>query len=119
MKLTKNQRRLVFSKSDGRCWYCGCGLPENGWHADHCNAVYRDADRLRKPQNDTLENIVPACAPCNLFKSVFSVEEFRAEIQQQVHRARKTSVNFRTAERFGMIETSCKPIRFWFEKKGL
>jgi len=117
MALTKKQRKLVFAKSGGRCWYCGCELPEKGWHADHYNAVYRDTCGLGKPQHDTLDNIVPSCAPCNLFKKVFSVEEFRAEIQQQVHRARKTSVNFRTAERFGMIEPNDRPVLFWFEKK--
>lgn len=143
MALTKKQRKIVFAKSGGRCWYCGCGLPDKGWHADHLKPVIRSApmasakiknpfgevpeeikkllnnNGMEKPENDTIDNMVPACAACNLFKCVFSVEEFRTEIQQQVHRARKTSVNFRTAERFGMIETSDEPIRFWFEKKDI
>lgn len=115
MALTKGQRREVFEKSNGLCWYCGIRLPEKGWHADHCDAVYRYPDGLGKPQNDTVENIVPACAPCNLFKGVFSVEEFRRELQLQVQRARRTSVNFRTAERFKQIQVTERPIKFWFE----
>lgn len=119
MALTKKQRKLVFAKSDGRCWYCGCDLPEKGWHADHMDAVYRQAPGTWKPQNDVIENIVPACAPCNLFKSVFSVEDFRREIAAQIERARKSSVNFRTAERFGLLEVTSAPVVFWFEQEGL
>jgi len=119
MALTKKQRRQVFEKSGGKCWYCGCDLPEKGWHADHCNAVYRQGDEMCKPHNDVIENIVPACAPCNLFKSVFSVDKFRREVEMQIDRARKTSVNFRTAERFGLIKAEPAPVVFWFEEQGL
>jgi len=141
MALTKKQRNRVWDKSGGYCWYCGNKLPEKGWHADHCNAVYRTPSRkshdsawgevpesikklldnggMQKPQNDTIENIVPACAPCNLFKSVFSVEEFRAEISLQVERARRQSVNFRTAERFGLIEAKNIDVVFWFESQSI
>ncbi|HEJ9689523.1 TPA: HNH endonuclease [Proteus mirabilis] len=109
----------------GRCAYCG-ELPEKGWHADHVEPIYRKIDRVNgkivatgvcfNPENDTQENLVPACAPCNLFKSVYSVEVFREEIKKQADRARKSSVNFRTAERFGMIELVDKPVIFWFEQ---
>ena len=117
MALNKKQREIVWQKSDGYCWYCGDTLPEKGWHADHFEPIYRQGGELWKPENDVIENIVPACAPCNLFKSVFSVEEFRREIKLQVIRARKTSVNFRTAERFGMIKEDIKPVVFWYEYK--
>lgn len=118
MALTKKQRQTVWNKSGGKCWYCGCDLPVKGWHADHVEAVIRDSyydtGQLR-PHNDVLDNIVPACAPCNLFKSTFDVEFFRQEIVAQISRARKSSVNFRTAERFGLIEVNIKPVVFWFE----
>lgn len=66
---------------------------------------------------DNEENKVPSCPPCNLFKSTFSVEGFRREIKEQVERARNSSVNFRTAERFGLIQTKDEPVVFWFEKQ--
>lgn len=143
MALTKKQRQQVREKSGGKCWYCGCDLPEKGWHADHMEPVIRalpspaartkhqwgetpesvkkllDNKGMERPQNDTVENMVPACAPCNLFKATFSVEGFRREIEAQVERARKTSVNFRTAERFGLIEARPAPVVFWFEQQGL
>jgi len=135
MSLTKKQRQIVWEKSNGKCWYCGCDLPEKGWHADHVEAVIRGSKVVEnkpgsmythrivstnekgRPQNHTIENMVPACAPCNLFKSTFSIEFFRKEIAAQVERARRSSVNFRTAERFGLIETKELPIVFWFERR--
>ncbi|MGD1586410.1 HNH endonuclease, partial [Klebsiella pneumoniae subsp. pneumoniae] len=33
-----------------------------------------------------------------------------------VERGRKSSVNFRTAERFGLVEVVEKQVVFWFEK---
>lgn len=131
MALTKKERQLVFDKSEGHCWYCGFELPEKGWHADHVEPIRRfkdmritdegveHFDNCDKPHLDTLENMVPACKKCNLFKGVFSVEELRMEISFQVERARNYSVNFRTAERFGLIEIVSKPIQFWFELNRL
>lgn len=120
-------------KFGGKCAYCGCELPEKGWHADHVEAVHRKLEideearekglwKLKqtgesfRPENDTLENMFPACAPCNLFKSVFDLEEFRRQIAFQTGRALKSSVNFRTAERFGQVQITPSPIVFWFEK---
>lgn len=133
MKLSKKQREKLRMKFGGRCAYCGCELPERGWHADHVEAVHRkleidEEERAKgrwklkqtgesfRPENDTLENMFPACAPCNLFKSVFDLEEFRRQIALQTGRALKSSVNFRTAERFGQVQITPSPIVFWFEK---
>lgn len=35
MALTKKQRAILREKFGGKCAYCGCELPEKGWHADH------------------------------------------------------------------------------------
>lgn len=132
MALTKKQRAIVREKFGGRCAYCGCELPEKGWHADHVEAVFRKwefgerrSDGTRRtvatgehsrPENDAIGNMFPACAPCNLFKATFTIELFRQEITVQADRARSYSVNFRTAERFGLVEVVEKPVVFWFEQ---
>ncbi|WP_036624661.1 HNH endonuclease [Pantoea sp. AS-PWVM4] len=132
MKLTPKQRAELRMKFGGRCAYCGCDLPEKGWHADHVEAALRkwgfgprQADGTRrtvatgehwKPENDVMENLFPACAPCNLFKATFSLEGFREQIAEQAERARQYSVNFRTAERFRQIQVTASPIVFWFER---
>lgn len=133
MKLTLKQRSLLRMKFGGRCAYCGCELPEKGWHADHVEPVLRiseideaaRAKGLWKLKNtgavtyaarNSIDNHFPACAPCNLFKATFSVELFREQIAKQIERARASSVNFRTAERFGQIQITQTPILFWFER---
>lgn len=132
MKLSKKQRQELRMKFGGYCAYCGQLLPEKGWHADHVQAVYRvleqDMEAAKKglwklkatgehhrEYNDTLENLYPSCAPCNLFKTTYTLEGFRKQIGEQVSRARSYSVNFRTAERFGLVQVVERPVVFWFE----
>jgi 5-methylcytosine-specific restriction endonuclease McrA len=120
MALSKKDRKKVYEKSNGFCWYCGCDISEMRWQADHVKPIYRNWDiKPKHAGEDTLENLVPTCAKCNNHKHSFSVEDFRREISLQVERARKSSTNFRTAERYGMIEVIEKPIVFWFEENRL
>lgn len=133
MALTKKQRERLRMKFGGCCAYCGCVLPEKGWHADHVQAVLRKSERCMKaaekgifrlkttgevfrPEADCPENIFPSCAPCNLLKTTYSLEMFRKQVSLQVERGRRSSVNFRTAERFGLISVVNKPVVFWFEQ---
>lgn len=132
MALTKKQRAELRMKFGGRCAYCGCELGDK-WHADHVQAVLRKSEQCMKaaakgifklkatgevfrPEAECKENIFPACAPCNLLKTSYSLEMFRKQVSLQVERGRRSSVNFRTAERFGLIEAIEKPVVFWFEK---
>lgn len=132
-KITKAQRVELRLKFAGRCAYCGCKLPEKGWHADHVEPVLRDFDIVRAPpgsgvthvsrsngrvfhpERHALDNLFPACSPCNLFKATFSVEGFRKQIAMQPERANAYSVNFRTAQRFGLVTVIERPVLFWFE----
>lgn len=132
MALSKKNRKIVWDKSKGFCWYCGCDIPfESKWHADHFEPVYRVCNYVRdgkyklkreftgemiNADKDTIENQVPSCAKCNNFKMTFDVEFFRSELEAQIDRARKSSVNFRNCERFGLIEVKPAKVVFWFEK---
>lgn len=97
MALTRKQRERLRMKFGGRCAYCGCELPEKGWHADHVQAVLRKSERCMKaaekgifrlkstgdvfrPEADCPENIFPSCAPCNLLKTTYSLEMFRKQV---------------------------------------
>lgn len=110
--VSKAQRQQVLQKSGGRCWYCGCKLPSR-WHVDHCEPLRRGPDE--RPERHNIDNLVPACVSCNQFKSVLSLEQFRDEVALQVERARQYSLNFRTAERFGLVTTTGADVVFWFE----
>lgn len=133
MGLSKKQRQMVWDKSDGHCWYCGYKLPDKGWHADHLEPIIRETEWVKdpgdeinsysyiatgksfKPENDHIGNIVPSCAPCNLFKATYDIKWFRQEIEAQSDRLRKSGSAFRIAERFGIVEVNSKKVRFWFE----
>lgn len=132
MALTKKQRAELRMKFGGLCAYCGCELGDK-WHADHVEPILRISTQDMKaaekglwklkatgescrPHLDKPENIFPACQPCNLLKATYSVEMFRKQISLQVERGRKSSMNFRTAERFGLVEIVDRPVVFWFEQ---
>jgi len=61
LTLSQAQRKLVWEKSGGRCWYCGVTLTPWNFHVDH----YMPRS---KGGGDDLENLVPACRNCNLEK---------------------------------------------------
>lgn len=128
MKLTKIQRTALHAKFGGKCAYCGCELSKV-WHADHIEAVVREFKLVKKgrvwksqctgvvenPHLDILENLNPACPPCNHYKGSMPLESFRRELSKQVGRARSSSKNFRFAEKYGQVIVSESPIVFYFE----
>jgi 5-methylcytosine-specific restriction endonuclease McrA len=149
-KLSKVERVTLRMKFDGKCAYCGCGLPDKGWHADHVEPVLREwwkttagwkeahgfkydvvdgkivrvAIELEKagmerPQNDTLDNLFPACRACNIDKHASSLEGWRRQLQDRVGVCRRNYSAFRHAERFGLVTEINKPVVFWFEQTSL
>lgn len=109
--IPKAIREQVRLKCNGRCAYCGRDLPER-FHVDHVISVWDHGE-------NNYDNLLPACPQCNNFKSVLSLEQFRRDLQGQVAMARKTSVNFRNAERFQQIIINEHPIVFYFETLGI
>ena len=66
-----NARRLkVFSKTDGKCHYCGCALCYKTFHIDHIEPTSRGGVNLQ-------ENLAPACPDCNTSKGPKTIEEWR------------------------------------------
>ncbi len=112
--ITKKQRAELRMKFGGRCAYCGCELPEKGWHADHVEAVLRKSEQCMKA---AAKGIFKLKATGEFYRpEAERLEMFREQVSLQVERGRKSSMNFRTAERFGLIEAVEKPVVFWFEQ---
>lgn len=123
---TKRQREALRQKFDGRCAYCGCALDK--MHADHLEPVVRvTTDQwsrplpaaecyMVKPERNTVANMMPACAPCNLHKGGYSLEGWRDIIQRSAEIARRATSTFKAGERFGIITVSEAPIVFHFER---
>ena len=120
MKLTEAQRAELKMKFEGHCAYCGDPLGEK-WHADHLEAVVRDltTGKPEKPENDVIENLMPACTACNHNKRSMSLESWRDLLAhyRDVQVIRDCS-QIRHLIRFGLVEFNPKPIVFHFEKQG-
>lgn len=100
-------RKEVAARYGGHCGYCG-QRPER-LQIDLIQPVEYGG-------TDATANLMPACFGCNNYKMSWNLEEFRREIAAQVRRARDYSLNFRLAERFGLVAVTSAPVIFYFEK---
>ena len=76
----KQQRQKVFEKFDGHCAYCGNPLADK-FHVDHLIPVQRifkwengnhiATNKMKNPELDCFENMMPSCPPCNLRYGLF------------------------------------------------
>jgi 5-methylcytosine-specific restriction endonuclease McrA len=122
---SKAQREQLRRKFGGRCAYCGGVLVT--MHADHlkpCTRITRDPYgrplpaeecRMIRPENNTVANMMPACAPCNLHKGGYTLEQWRDIIQRSAEIMRRANSTFKAGERFGIINVETKSVQFFFE----
>lgn len=113
------KRQSIFNKSSGHCWYCGSDLNGTKWQADHFYPVIRVDGKMLYPELDTLDNLVPSCAPCNNFKTSANIEGFRFMVAEQFKNVPRGSTGMRQLVRLGLVDMSEKPVKFWFEQQGL
>lgn len=118
MKITKKQRGVLREKFGGRCAYCGKTLGER-WHADHFEPIRREWWKkdggMERPQNDTLENMMPSCAPCNIDKHAMTLEDWRLKLQGACGVLQRNHPTYRHAVRFGLVEETGARVVFHFE----
>lgn len=110
--ISKELRERVKAKFRGHCGYCGC-LPDK-LQIDHIVPVIRGNNVGFDHNHES--NLMPACFSCNNYKMTHDLEQFRREIASQVGRCRQYSVNFRLAERFGLVKETAAPVVFYFER---
>lgn len=130
MKITKQQRESLREKFDGRCAYCGNPLGDR-WHADHIKPVERKLEFIRipgrstrmratgevyRPENDTIDNLNPACAPCNIDKHARTLEDWRQKLQRAVQVLERNQPTYRHAVRFGLVQPTGAQVEFYFER---
>jgi len=124
VKLTKSQRDQLRGKFGGRCAYCGQELGAR-WHADHMLPVLRgyaettdiNPHGIMHMARDTIENLVPACASCNLDKASYSLEQWRTKLAGSVASLARYSSTWRHAHRFGLVADTAATVVFHFERK--
>ena len=68
------------------------------------------------PHRDTLENMNPACPPCNIDKHSFTLDGWRELMQRSNEVLMRDVSTFRRAVRYGLVTLNAEPIVFYFEK---
>ncbi len=109
MASRKYIRAQVYAKCGGCCAYCGTAIAIEQMQIDHVHPRVAGGP-------DTIENMVPSCRYCNNYKLFFTLDQFRKMIASQVDLLRRNSMNFRTAERYGLVKPEPREIVFYFER---
>jgi 5-methylcytosine-specific restriction endonuclease McrA len=71
-KISSKVRRRVFERDGFRCVYCGCSSAEMTLSLDHKLPRSRGGE-------DTEDNLVVACCPCNVSKGDRTYEEWKGQ----------------------------------------
>ncbi len=116
--IPKNIRQQVYEKYNGHCAYCGCELEYKDMQVDHVDSVYR-AEYNHRDVDDTVNNYMPACRSCNFYKSVYSIEQFRNNIETMLIGKLHKDFNYKMLVKYGMVREEFKPVKFYFEKQGV
>lgn len=125
MKLTKQQRQTLRGMFGGLCAYCGTPLSDR-WHADHVERVERKMARVdgrwtctqevHRPERDNINNMMPACPPCNIDKHDLTLEDWRRKLQDACNVLARNQSTYRHAIRFGLVKETGAQIVFHFER---
>lgn len=120
MRLKEAEREQVRLKYGGHCAYCGVLLGSR-WHADHREPVIRVSDErmAEQAENHNLENMMPACAPCNISKGRQTLEGWRTWIAGHIDSLNSYHPIYRLAKSYGLIAETGAPVVFYFEKVTL
>ncbi|ABL71798.1 HNH endonuclease [Paracoccus denitrificans] len=123
---SKRQKEALRAKFGGRCAYCGQMMDK--MHADHVQPVIRITTdpwgnrlpasecRMVKADRNTVDNMMPACGPCNISKGGHTLEGWRDLLARSAEIVAREKSIFRAGVRFGLISVTEKPVVFYFEE---
>ena len=108
--IPKKIREQVYQKYNGHCAYCGCELEYKDMQVDHVKSVF-----YYNGTND-IDNLLPSCRMCNFYKSTFTLDEFRKNLETLHERLQKLFI-YRLALKYGLITEHKDKVMFYFEKE--
>ena len=111
-------RKRVWEKYHGRCGYCGCELPYDKMRVDHIHSAYTNADihhAMTEEEINDEKNLMPSCQSCNLYKSTFTIAQFRSRIVNILMSNLRKNYNYKFALRYGLVSEHVNPVQFYFE----
>lgn len=122
--MNKKERQIILKKFGGRCAYCGCEITK-GWHISPILpvnlAVSSDGSVIK--ENDTMDNLFPSCAGCNLSKmhlgkkgktEMLTLENYRKAIYRSFEFL-KMHPDYKRAVRHGLVKETNIAVEFYFE----
>jgi hypothetical protein len=77
---------------------------------------FKMAEKYTDKELNDIDNLMPSCRVCNKWKSAHSLEAFRNEIKEQIHRLNSYSSNYRFAKKYYLVHESPREIVFYFEQ---
>lgn len=111
-RLKKSEREAVYSKTGGRCAYCGTEIALSDMQVDHLIPISRGGA-------DEPSNMLPACRSCNHYKHSADLEVFRSMLENMPNVLMRDSVTYRNALRYGLVVPRRQPVLFYFERVGI
>ena len=120
--MNKVQRTDIYRKYGGRCAYCGRIISLEDMQIDHLVPKYRTLsdEALRElglqRGSDDIDNLMPACRPCNYRKGSLSLENFRNALQRGQICCRR-DFTYRMMVQYGLVVEMPAEVEFYFEKK--
>lgn len=131
--IPKRIRELVYQKYDGHCAYCGCSLEYKDMQVDHMTSIahnaheeaianYKQTGKWKwgaddaHNQDDSLDNLMPACRQCNFYKQEADLEGFRSKMRNWLEKTCRNSFQVQLAIKHGILEYKPWDGKFYFEK---
>ena len=118
-----NLKNQLLKKYDNHCAYCGCIISRLSTQVDHIHpkASYIETDISGNRLNpNRKENLNPSCRECNRYKSIYSLEEFRAYLKQMFEEKPeylfKSKTKCKLAEKYGVVVINKWDGLFYYER---
>lgn len=91
---SKEQRRNVYGKTNGRCAYCGCAIGFNEMQLDHVVSLHNHGA-------DEIENLVACCHDCNYYKGGCNPNGFRKKLKKAFRQEKRCDFVQRLEDKYG------------------
>ena len=118
--MNKETRKFIYEKYNAHCAYCGIKMTIKEMQVDHLVSQFHFKFNMAKAYTDKylndISNLMPSCRVCNKWKSAHSLEAFRNEIKEQIHRLNSYSSNYRFAKKYNLVQETPREIVFYFEQ---
>jgi 5-methylcytosine-specific restriction endonuclease McrA len=118
----KINRQEVYDKCGGHCAYCGKDIILKQMQVDHKEPIFRNHTEKqlegykRERGTHDMDNLLPSCARCNRWKSTYTIEQFRKEIQLQIERLKTYNNNYKRAKDYDLIQETNSSVIFYYER---